>query len=157
MKSTPDNDQILGRIMKWRRVQAWILRLVGTVELFSFGAVFLPRELMASIHRSMGLAELPQGPVFDSVMRDVSFTYGLHGVAVLLIASDVVRFRPLVVLSAIGYLLACPVFITIDLINGMPVSWIVGNGGSCLLIGTLITAALLGERASVKAASDSQE
>ena len=138
--------------MNWRRVQAWILRLVGTMELFSFGAVFLPRAWMESIHQSMGLAEMPRGPVFDSVMRDVSFTYGLHGVAVWLISTDVVRFRPLVVLSAIGYLLAGPAFITIDIINGMPTSWIIGNGGSCLLIGSLILVALLGDR--VNATSD---
>src|SRR5262245_44224875 len=143
--------------MKWRLLQSWILRLVGTMELFSFGAVFLPRAWMESIHAMPGPGELPQGPAFDSVMRDVSFTYGLHGVAVLVIASDVVRYRPLVVLSAIGYLLAGPVFITIDVINGMPTSWIVGNGGSCLLIGSLLGAALLGERASVKAASDSEK
>jgi hypothetical protein len=136
------------RSKNWRRVQAWILRLVGTMELFSFGAVFLPRSLMADINRSIGLAEMPNAPVFDSMMRDVSFTYGLHGIAVWLISSDVVRFRPLVILSAIGYLLAGPVFITIDIINGMPTSWIVGNGGSCLLIGSLIFAALLGERVS---------
>ncbi len=136
--------------MKWRLVQAWILRLVGTMELFSFGAVFLPRSSMDAIHRSLGLAEMPQGPVFDSVMREVSFTYGLHGVAVWLIASDVVRFRPLVVLSAIGYLLAAPVFVTIDLINGMPATWVAGIGGSCLLIGSLILGALLGERASAQ-------
>src|SRR5437764_12184063 len=113
--------------MKWRLVQAWVLRLVGAMELFSFGAVVLPRSTMDDLQRLLGLAENSQGPVFDSVMRDVSFTYGLHGVAVLLIASDVVHFRPLVVLSAIGYLLAAPVFVTIDLINGMPTSWIVGN------------------------------
>src|SRR5437868_751070 len=132
--------------MNWRRLQAWVLRLVGTMELFAFGAVVLPRAWMDSIHRSLGMAEMPQGPVFDSVMREVSFTYGLHGVAVWVIASDVVRFRPLVILSAIGYFIAGPVFILIDRSNGLPESWVIGNGGSCILIGTLIFAVLAGER-----------
>jgi len=81
-------------------------------------------------------------------MRQVSFTYGLHGVGMWLIASDVVRYRPFVVLTAIGYLLAGPVFLLIDWTLGMPCGfWLAGNGGSCLLIGLLLSA-VLGERAA---------
>ena len=134
--------------MNWQRLQAWLLRLVGTVEIFAFAAVFLPRSWMNATHSSMGLAEMPEGPVFDSVMRQVSFTYGLHGIGMWLIASDVVRYRPFVILTAIGYLLAGPVFIAIDLSNDMPWSWMAGNGGSCILIGVLLLGVLLGERLS---------
>jgi hypothetical protein len=51
--------------MNWAIFQAWILRLVGTVELFAFFAVFLPRDWMDAIHYGMGFDEMPQGPVFD--------------------------------------------------------------------------------------------
>jgi hypothetical protein len=134
--------------MTWRRLQAWVLRLVGAVEMLAFGAVFLPRDWMEAIHAGMGLPEMPKGPVFDSVMRQVSFTYGLHGVALWFIAADVGRYRPLVILTAIGYLLAGPVFIVIDLSNGMPWSWMAGNGGSCLLIGALLLGLLWGEKSA---------
>src|SRR5207249_4383868 len=87
---------------------------------------------------------------FDSVMRQVSFTYGLHGVALWFIAADVARYRPLVLLTAFGYLLTGPVFLLIDLSNGMAWSWSAGNGGSCLLVGTVLLGLLLGERASGK-------
>jgi hypothetical protein len=138
------------RIMRCRLLQAWVLRLVGAVEMLAFGAVFLPRSWMESIHASMGLADMPKGPVFDSVMRQVSFSYGLHGLALWFIAADVVRYRPLVILTAVGYLLAAPVFFVIDLGNGMPWTWMVGNSGSCLLIGTLLSILLWGEKASGK-------
>jgi hypothetical protein len=118
--------------------------------MFAFGAVFLPRAWMESMHAGLGMNEMPQGPVFDSVMRQVSFTYGLHGVALWLIAADVRRYRPLVVLTVIGYLLAAPVFFVVDLSNGMPWSWIAGNGGSCLLIGALLLGLLWGEQAAKK-------
>jgi hypothetical protein len=136
--------------VNWRRLQAWVLRLVGAVELLAFGAVVMPRDWMQAGHEWLGMAELPPGPVFDSVMRQVSFTYGLHGVGMLVIASDVTRYRPMVVLAAIGYLVAGPVFILIDIAVGMPGTWIGGNGGSCLLIGTLLSALLLAERASAR-------
>src|SRR6516162_3025836 len=123
--------------MNWHSLQAWMLRAVGTVEVFAFGAVFMPSSWMEASNRAMGLPEMPPGPVFDSVMRQVSFTYGIHGVALWLIAVDVARYRPLVLLTAGGYLLAAPVFFAIDFTNGMPWTWIVGNTGSCLTIGVL--------------------
>jgi hypothetical protein len=135
-----------------RFLQSCLLRLVGSVELLAFAAVFLPRAWMKAAHGWMGLAEMPEGPVFDSVMRQVSFTYGMHGVGMWLIASDVVRYRPLVLLAALGYLLAGPVFFVIDLGNRMPWSWVAGNGGSCLLIGTLLFGLLWYERAKDQAA-----
>jgi hypothetical protein len=142
--------------MKQRRLQAWVLRLVGLVEMLALGAVVMPRAWMEAGHAWMGFAEVPQGPVFDSVMRQVSFSYGLHGVALWFIASDVVRYRPLVILTALGYLLAGPVFFVIDFGNGMPWSWMAGNGGSCLLIGTLLLGLLLGEHATTSGFSGNQ-
>ena len=58
------------------------------------------------------------------------------------IASDVARYRPLVVLAAIGYLAAAPAFFLIDLVVGMPGSWLLGNGGACLLIGGVLSTLL---------------
>jgi hypothetical protein len=143
--------------MKWAILQAWILRLVGTVEILAFGAVFFPRSWMESFHAGMGLMEMPKGPVFDSVMRQVSFTYGVHGVALWFIALDIARYRPLVILTMVGYLLAGPVFVVVDLTNGMPWSWITGNGGSCLLIGVLLLGLLWGEQASKGRAKTDQD
>ena len=113
----------------------------------AFGAVVMPRAWMESGHALLGFPETPKGPVFDAVMRQVSFTYGLHGIGMWFIAADVVRYRPLVVLTALGYLLAGPVFILIDWTAGMPWFWMVGNGGSCLLIGVLLGALLGGRQA----------
>ena len=136
--------------MKWALLQAWVLRLAGAVEMLAFGAVFLPRAWMEAIHAGMGLTEMPQGPVFDSVMRQVSFTYGLHGVALWFIAADVRRYRPLVILTAVGYLLAGPAFLVVDLNNRMPLAWTASNAGSCLLIGALLAGLLWGEQAATK-------
>jgi hypothetical protein len=139
---------------KWSRLQSVVLRLVGTVEMLAFGAVLMPREWMETIHGQMGLHEMPQGPVFDAVMREVSFSYGLHGIALWLIALDVQRYRPLVVLTAIGYLAAGPVFFAIDILHRMPWIWIAGNGGSCLLVGTVLLALLALESAAGRRRTD---
>jgi hypothetical protein len=134
--------------MNYRRAQAIVLRLVGAVEVLAFGAVVMPRAWMDALHAALGLGTLPVSPVVDSVLRQVSFSYGLHGIALFVIAHDVVRFRPLVILSAIGYFLAAPTFFIIDFILGMPWTWIAGNAGSCLLIGLILGTILLLEHRS---------
>jgi hypothetical protein len=93
---------------------------------------------------------MPPGPVFDSVMRQVSFSYGMHGLGMWLIASDVMRYRPMVVLAAVGYLLAGPTFMLVDIAVGMPSSWIASNGGSCVVIGALLSALLLADKAGTE-------
>lgn len=136
--------------MTYQRLLSWAIRLVGLVELLAFPAVVMPRAWMADGQAMLGYPEMPTGPVFDSVMRQTSFSYFLHGIGMWFIGSDVVRYRPLVILSAVGYLVAAPVFFTVDLSNGMPWTWIAGNGGSCLLVGLVLTALLLAERAGKK-------
>jgi hypothetical protein len=98
------------------------------------------------MHQQLGLGPLPEGPVFEAVMRQVSFSYGMHGLALWLIAIDVVRYRPLVILTALGYLAAAPAFFLIDRAVGMPAAWLGGNAGSCLTIGVLLLGLLGCER-----------
>jgi hypothetical protein len=133
--------------MNCRRLQGLVLRLVGAVEVLAFGAVVLPYDWMQVGYAWLDRGEMPSGPVFDSVMRQVSFSYGMHGVGMWVIASDVARYRPMVVLAAIGYLAAGPAFLLIDFIVDMPGSWLAGNGGSCLLIGGLLSGLLLADKA----------
>jgi hypothetical protein len=93
---------------------------------------------MQAGHEWLGMGPMPTDPVFEAVMRQVSFSYGLHGVGLLLIASDVARYRPLVILSALGYLAFGIVFLFIDTGLGMPALWVVGNNGSAMLVGALL-------------------
>jgi hypothetical protein len=106
--------------------------------MLAFAAVVMPRAWMADMHLRLGLGELPDTPLVNSILRQVSFTYGLHGLALWIIAWDVVRFRPLVIFTGIGYLLAGPVLIAIDFTAGMPLWWVFGDGGGCLLIGLIV-------------------
>lgn len=128
-----------------RRLLVWALFLVGLVEFFAFAAVVMPRSWMAAHYAWLGVGAMPDGPVFDSVMRQVSFSYGLHGIALWLIATDVDRYRPLVWLTGIGYLLAGPAFLIIDSLNAMPWSWRIGNGGSCILVGLVVLGLMWGK------------
>ena len=115
-----------------------MLCAVGLVEILAFGAVVMPLEWMNAGHEWLGLGDLSQAPAVEAVMRQVSFSYGLHGIALLLIATDVARYRPLVVLSSVGYLAYGAVFLLTDIGLGMPRLWVIGNGGSTLLVGAIL-------------------
>ena len=126
--------------MTLRRLLAWLLRLAGTFEILAFFAVLMPRSWMEVSHAWLGMGEMASGPLLMFMIRQASYTYGMHGVSLWVIASDVVRFRALVILNGIAYLLAGPIFFWIDYTTGMPWWWTVADALGCGLNGVAILA-----------------
>jgi hypothetical protein len=116
-------------------ILTWLLRLVGSFELLAFIAVIMPRAWMEASHAWLGLGHMPEGSVLMFLIRQASYTYGMHGISLWLIASDVKRFRPLILLNGISFLLAGPVFFIIDYTAGTPMWWTATDGPSCGLFG----------------------
>ena len=112
------------------RLLAALLRLEGTIEVLAFVAVVMPHAWMAATHRWLGMGDLSTFRLLDYMIRSVSLLYGLHGVLLLLLATDVVRFRLLIIYTAASYLLAAVAFAAIDLMNSMPWWWSVSEVGS---------------------------
>ncbi|HEV8431403.1 MAG TPA: hypothetical protein VGQ41_26115 [Pyrinomonadaceae bacterium] len=121
--------------MDRQRLQVWLLRLAGTIEILAFMAVVMPRSWMEISNAWLGLGEMPSGPLLMFMIRQASYTYGVHGLSLWLIASDVERFRPFVVFNGIAFLVAAPVFFLIDIASGMPSWWAASDPGSCGLLG----------------------
>ena len=124
--------------MTFQRLQTWLLRIAGAFEILAFFAVIMPRSWMEVSHAWLGMGEMVGGPLIMFMIRQASFTYGMHGVSLWVLASDVVRFRKLVVLNGIAYLLAGPVFFLIDYTSGMPWYWTVMDSAGCGLTGIAI-------------------
>ena len=125
--------------MSRQRLQSWLLRLAGAVEILAFIAVAMPRSWMEASHAWLGMGALPEGAVVMFMIRQASYTYGMHGVSLFLLATDVERFRPLVRLNGVSFLLAAPVFFLIDKTSGIPAWWTLidtlgcGSFGAALL------------------------
>lgn len=116
----------------------WLLRLAGSFEILAFIAVVMPRSWMEVSHRWLGMGAMVEGPLIMFMIRQASYTYGMHGVSLWVLASDPVRFRTLVLLNGIAYLLAAPVFLLIDYTSGMPGWWTAGDPWGCGVLGILI-------------------
>ena len=119
-------------------LQAWLLRVAGAVEIVAFIAVVMPRSWMEISHTSVGLGEMPEAPVLMFLIRQASYTYGVHGISLWVLASNVERFRPLIVLNGIAFLVGGPVFFLIDYTSGMPWWWTLADPISCFCFGAAL-------------------
>jgi hypothetical protein len=135
-------DTLVGMVTSLRtvlsdkpRMLAALLRLEGAIEMLAFLAVVMPAAWMAAIHRGLGLGEFPASPLLDYMIRSVSLLYGLHGVFAWMLASDIRRYRPLIIYLAASYLLAGVAFTVIDAANRMPGWWTIGEVGSVFWLG----------------------
>jgi hypothetical protein len=105
-----------------------ILRLSGLMLVTAFVAVFLPYETMAKIHQQIGLGSMPQLPILDYLARSVSFFYGIHGVIVLYISFNLMRYLQfLKLLCYLGFVFGIALFI-IDIKAPMPANWAFSEG-----------------------------
>ncbi len=111
---------------------------MGLIEILAFIAVVMPREWMEVSHAWLGLGRMPAAPVLMFMIRQASYTYGMHGISLLILSLDVNRFRPLIILNGIAYLLAGPVFFLIDYTSRLPLWWTAGDAVACGSFGLLL-------------------
>lgn len=107
----------------WAAWQARLLRLGGVIEMFAFPWAVAPRAWMETSHAWLGMGTMPAGTVVDFMIRQGAFFYGMHGVLLWWLASDVRRYQPIVRLIGFTYLLFGPVFLLIDWSTGTPLWW----------------------------------
>ena len=117
---------------------AVVLRVVGAVEAAALAAVVMPRGWMDAIGAAAGVGALPPGPLPEYLARTASFLYGAHGVLLWFVAADVERYRPLIVFTAVAYLVSAAVLLHINFVSGMPTWWTVIEPAACVVVGGLI-------------------
>jgi hypothetical protein len=115
-----------------------ILRLSGLMLITAFVAVFLPYEMMTSIHFQIGLGTMPQLPILDYLARSVSMFYGIHGVIVIYISYNLNKYLQfLKLLCYLGLLFGLSLFF-IDINASMPSYWTFGESPIVVLLNLVI-------------------
>jgi hypothetical protein len=115
-----------------------LLRLGGVLTCCAFPAALLPAEWMAAVHAALGMGPLPRAPIVDYLARSLSLLYGFHGVFLLLVSTDVRRYRALVVLAAWMDVVGGVALFAIDVRAGMPPWWTWGEGPPLLAFGLVL-------------------
>jgi hypothetical protein len=117
-----------------------LLRIGGVLTGSAFLTMLLPFETMASIHRQLGLGNLPRTPIVDYLARSVAAFYGFHGVLLFLVSSDPVTYKPFVTYVAWMSITLGAMLLAIDLHAGMPSWWTVSEGPWVIAVGLILVA-----------------
>ena len=115
-----------------------VLRFGGVLLTLAFPAILLPTDWMAAIHDWLGLGEFPAAPITDYLARSISALYGFHGVLLLIIASDPVRYERIVLYLGITNILLGLTMLAIDLHAGLPAWWTAFEGPPVMGLGVLV-------------------
>ena len=121
------------------------------MTLAAFPAMFLPVDFMASSHQWLGLGEFPRSAIVDYLARSIAALYGFHGVLVLLVSTDPIRYRPIVWYIAVMNIAFGAIMVAIDLHAGLPMYWTAFEGPPIAALGIVI--AVLNARVRAEAAS----
>jgi hypothetical protein len=123
---------------KTDKVLVFLLRLVGVGSLFALIPVLMPMSWMVATHRWLGLGEMPTDPVVEYLARDLSAFYALVGALLLVMASDLERYRPMVRFFALALIVLSILFTGVDLAAGMPWWWTASEGPGGVVFGALL-------------------
>lgn len=116
----------------------WFLQVIGGVSLLAFAAAVMPQCWMVEITAALGLAAYPDSALTDYLARNLSLLYGFVGAALLVVAGDLDRYRPLVRYAWVGTLLFGVLQFVVDSMAGMPAWWVVGESGSTVIGGAIL-------------------
>src|SRR5687767_11362556 len=120
------------------RLLVLLLRIAGVITVTAFFAILLPVEWMAVSHQWLGLGEFPRTPVVEYLARSAAALYGFHGVLILLVSTDPVKYRAIVsYIAAMNVLFGLLVF-GIDLHAGMPAYWTFGEAPPIAAFGVVL-------------------
>ena len=112
-----------------------LMRLAGVLLLTALIPVVMPFGWMKDIHRALGMGELPEGPIMGYLTRSLSAIYAMHGALVFVVSLDVRRYLPVVkCLAVLGIVFGSGMFV-LDIMVGMPPSWIIGEGPFIVVLG----------------------
>lgn len=132
--------------MNPERLLTLLLRFCGGVLLLAFAAMLLPTEWMSATHAWLGMGDFPRAPLTDYLVRSVAALYGFHGVLVLLVAGEPLRYSRIVRYLGVMDIVFGAMMVAIDLTAGMPLLWTISEGPP--LIGTGIVVLYLLRRIS---------
>ncbi len=117
------------------RFQAILLKTAGAISFVTLGAVFAPDYALGKLHWLLGMGRLPESALLRYLAAGGSFVYIITGLLMWVMAGDVVRYRPMIVLSAWIVLVAAPIYWLINTQAGMPLWWAWMDTLACLAFG----------------------
>jgi hypothetical protein len=124
------------------------LRFLAICELLLFSITFMPESWLAAFHAWLGLGHLPDSVFLQYITRGATLCQGAIGAALWIMSTDVIRYRPLVIVTAVALLIASPGFYIIDTVSGMPLAAKIWDCTACFLAGATLLALCFSQSSS---------
>ena len=108
-----------------------LLVLFGLPAAFAVVPFLMPFSWMAAVHEKLGMGAFPERPIVDYLARYASALSAFYGLLMLLTATDVRRYAPVITLQAASTIVFAGVGSFFAWRAGMPSWWVVMDVGSC--------------------------
>jgi hypothetical protein len=120
------------------KVLMLLMRLAGILLMTALIPAVMPFGWMKDIHRLLGMGELPEGPIMSYLTRSLSAMYAIHGALVLYLSLGVRRYIPVIQFLAVLGIAFGAGMLALDIVAGMPPSWIAGEGPFIIVLGAVM-------------------
>ena len=110
-----------------------LLRLFGGVSALAIFAVVMPWWWMGWVHDWLGMGVLPEAPIVEYLARSTSGLCALYGGLLLVLATDVRRYAPVIRFQAVVMMLLTTIGAVLGLRAGMPAWWMICDAASVWL------------------------
>ena len=117
--------------------QRMALRIVAIFVIVNGLSLMLPQRWIDLFLVWSGLEHLPQTPIVRWLLVGSALLMLSFGVLIWVIASDVVRYQPVVLTIVAIFLASAPLTCWIDVVAGLPRWWCVADFASFLLAGAV--------------------
>jgi hypothetical protein len=117
------------------RLVALSLRVLATFIALNSITVFLPEDWIDSVLVWCGVGHVPDAMLFRYLLRGAGVLLLALAMLIWIIASDVVRYQPLVIAVCVIFFIGAPVSWLIDVLVGLPFWWCILDSTICVLGG----------------------
>jgi len=117
-----------------------VLVVMGVLFLVSAPGTVLPWSSVVGWAAIWGLQAPPDHPLVDYFVRMASLAFALIGIFLLVLATDPLRYRPMLVLTVCGCFAVAVVALAAGRLAEMPALWYLGDAVGCVVAAVLILA-----------------
>ncbi len=118
--------------------QRRLLRLTAIFQFIALPGFILPHIAAEKLSWLMGQVQPVLTPLLVYLAGGCAFVCFVLGILLWMFSNDVVRYRPLIIVSSWICLLGAPAFLWIDTQSHLPAWWVAMDSVSCLLFGVAL-------------------
>jgi hypothetical protein len=125
------NTNVLSESSRLAGLLQLLLRIFGILCILAVVPLIMPARYLSIVHERLGLGPFPLAPIADYLARSVSALCVFYGGLLLLLATDVQRFGPVIRYQALAIMVLSAFGIIAGARAGLPTIWVAADALGC--------------------------